>query len=102
VGGDYPVGERQILAALTPRVGATLGKAFPAARLASLEVRPVNWIALRMLSGDRAKYLSLIFGVTFATLLMAPGAGFRGRIGFCLVPGLVRTYATEAHTPVLR
>jgi putative ABC transport system permease protein len=31
----------------------------------------MNWIALRMLTGDRSKYLSLIFGVTFATLLMA-------------------------------
>jgi putative ABC transport system permease protein len=28
-------------------------------------------IALRMLSGDRAKYFSLIFGVAFATLLMS-------------------------------
>jgi putative ABC transport system permease protein len=31
----------------------------------------MNWIALRMLTGDRSKYLGLIFGVTFATLLMA-------------------------------
>jgi putative ABC transport system permease protein len=31
----------------------------------------MNWIALRMLTGDRSKYLALIFGVTFATLLMA-------------------------------
>ena len=30
----------------------------------------MNWIALKMLTGDRAKYLGLIFGVTFATLLM--------------------------------
>jgi putative ABC transport system permease protein len=30
----------------------------------------VNWIALRMLTGDRSKYLGLVFGVTFATLLM--------------------------------
>lgn len=29
------------------------------------------WIALRMLTGDRNKYLGLIFGVTFATLLMS-------------------------------
>jgi len=28
-------------------------------------------IALKMLLGDRAKYLGLVFGVTFATLLMA-------------------------------
>jgi putative ABC transport system permease protein len=30
----------------------------------------MNWIALKMLMGDRSKYLGLIFGVTFATLLM--------------------------------
>ena len=30
----------------------------------------MTWVALRMLMGDRAKYLSLIFGVAFATLLM--------------------------------
>jgi putative ABC transport system permease protein len=29
------------------------------------------WIALKMLTGDRSKYLGLIFGVTFATLLMS-------------------------------
>ena len=28
----------------------------------------MNWIALRMLTGDRSKYLGLIFGVSFATL----------------------------------
>jgi putative ABC transport system permease protein len=28
------------------------------------------WIALKMMMGDRAKYLGLVFGVTFATLLM--------------------------------
>jgi putative ABC transport system permease protein len=28
-------------------------------------------IAIKMLLGDRAKYLGLVFGVTFATLLMA-------------------------------
>ncbi|MFZ4762471.1 MAG: ABC transporter permease [Alphaproteobacteria bacterium] len=31
----------------------------------------MNIIAVKMLLGDRAKYLGLIFGVTFATLLMA-------------------------------
>src|SRR5437868_12545207 len=31
----------------------------------------MSWIALRMLTGDRAKYLGLIFGVTFATFLMS-------------------------------
>lgn len=31
----------------------------------------MNWVALKMLLGDRAKYLGLIFGVTFATHLMS-------------------------------
>ncbi|MCI0378844.1 MAG: ABC transporter permease [Gemmataceae bacterium] len=31
----------------------------------------MNWIALKMLTGDRSKYLGLIFGVTFATVLMS-------------------------------
>lgn len=30
----------------------------------------MNWIALRMLTSDRNKYLALVFGVAFATLLM--------------------------------
>jgi putative ABC transport system permease protein len=31
----------------------------------------MNWIALRMLTGDRVKFFGLIFGVTFATFLMS-------------------------------
>jgi putative ABC transport system permease protein len=31
----------------------------------------MNWIALKMLTGDRSKFLGIIFGVTFATLLMS-------------------------------
>jgi putative ABC transport system permease protein len=31
----------------------------------------MNWVALKMLTGDRSKYFGLVFGVTFATLLMA-------------------------------
>src|SRR6516162_10427936 len=31
----------------------------------------MSWIALKMLTGDRAKYVGLIFGVTFAALLMS-------------------------------
>ncbi|MEZ6094197.1 MAG: hypothetical protein R3C03_08145 [Pirellulaceae bacterium] len=30
----------------------------------------MNWVALRMLMGDTAKYLGLVFGISFATLLM--------------------------------
>lgn len=31
----------------------------------------MNWIALKMLTGDRSKYFGIIFGVAFATVLMA-------------------------------
>ncbi|MFO1021403.1 MAG: ABC transporter permease [Planctomycetales bacterium] len=31
----------------------------------------MNWIAWKMLTGDRAKYLGIIFGVTFGSLLIA-------------------------------
>ena len=31
----------------------------------------MNFVAIKILLGDRAKYLGLIFGVTFSTLLMA-------------------------------
>ena len=31
----------------------------------------MNWVALRMLTGDKAKYIGIVFGVSFAALLMA-------------------------------
>lgn len=31
----------------------------------------MGWVALKMLFGDRAKYLGILFGISFATLLMA-------------------------------
>lgn len=31
----------------------------------------MNWVALKMLTGDAAKYLAIVFGVTFASLLIA-------------------------------
>jgi putative ABC transport system permease protein len=31
----------------------------------------MNWVALRMLTGDRSKYLGIIFGIAFASLLMS-------------------------------
>jgi putative ABC transport system permease protein len=34
----------------------------------------MNWIALKMLTGDRAKYLAMLAGVAFATLLIAQQA----------------------------
>ena len=30
----------------------------------------MNWIALKMLTGDRGKYFGIVFGIAFATLLM--------------------------------
>src|SRR4051812_13934696 len=34
----------------------------------------MNWIALKMLVGDRAKYFGIVFGVSFAALLMTQQA----------------------------
>jgi putative ABC transport system permease protein len=34
----------------------------------------MNWIAIKMLTGDRAKYLGIVAGVTFAALLIAQQA----------------------------
>src|SRR5436853_4133413 len=31
----------------------------------------MNWLAIRMLVGDRGKFLGLVFGIMFSTLLMA-------------------------------
>ncbi len=49
----------------------------------------MNWVAIRMLLGDRAKYFGLVFGVAFATLLMAQQAS--------LFAGLVRRAASTAY-----
>jgi putative ABC transport system permease protein len=32
--------------------------------------RAVNWVAIRMLTGDRIKFIGLVFGVAFSTLLI--------------------------------
>lgn len=44
----------------------------------------MTWIALKMLTGDRSKYVAIIFGVTFACFLIAEQSGI-----FC--GGMVRT-----------
>ncbi len=31
----------------------------------------MNWIALKMLTGNRGKYYAIIFGIAFACMLMA-------------------------------
>ncbi len=33
--------------------------------------QPMTWIALKMLTGDRSKYVAILFGVSFACLLIA-------------------------------
>ena len=30
----------------------------------------MNWVAIRMLTGDRVKFLGLVFGIAFSTLLI--------------------------------
>jgi putative ABC transport system permease protein len=47
----------------------------------------MNWVALRMLTGDRAKYLGIVFGVSFAALLMAQQSSI-----FC---GLMRNTTSQ-------
>jgi putative ABC transport system permease protein len=51
----------------------------------------MNKIAIKMLIGDRAKYLGLIFGITFATLLMAQQISL-------FVGIMARTYAVIGET----
>lgn len=47
----------------------------------------MNRLALRMLLGDHAKYLMLISGITFATILMAQGASlFCGLMSWTFAP----------------
>jgi len=47
----------------------------------------MNWVALRMLVGDRTKYLGIVFGVTFAALLMGQQSAI-----FC---GLMRNTTSQ-------
>lgn len=47
----------------------------------------MNWVALKMLMGDKAKYLGIVFGVGFAALLMAQQSAI-----FC---GLMRNTTSQ-------
>ncbi len=47
----------------------------------------MNWVALRMLTGDKAKYIGIVFGVSFAALLMAQQSAI-----FC---GLMRNTTSQ-------
>lgn len=40
----------------------------------------MNWVALRMLTGDRAKYIALIFAISFSSFLIAQQASIFGGI----------------------
>lgn len=44
----------------------------------------MNWLALRMLMGNRAKYVAMLFGLTFASLLICQQCSI-----FC---GVMRMY----------
>jgi putative ABC transport system permease protein len=54
----------------------------------------VNWIAVKMLVGDRAKYIGIIMGLTFAALLITQQAGIFSGV-------MIRTYfvVTEIGLP---
>jgi len=52
-------------------------KSVPRARTGS---SAMNWVALRMLTGDRAKYLALIFAISFSAFLIAQQASIFGGI----------------------
>ena len=47
----------------------------------------MNWVALKMLTGDKGKYLGIVFGVSFAALLMAQQSAI-----FC---GLMRNTTSQ-------
>jgi putative ABC transport system permease protein len=47
----------------------------------------MNWVAWRMLVGDRAKFLGIIFGISFSALLMGQQASI-----FC---GLMRNTTSQ-------
>ena len=47
----------------------------------------MNWVALRMLTGDKTKFLGIVFGVTFASLLMGQQSAI-----FC---GLMRNTTSQ-------
>jgi putative ABC transport system permease protein len=49
----------------------------------------MNWVAMKMLMGDRGKYMGIIFGVTFAALLIAQQASI-----FC---GIMRRTGSQIY-----
>lgn len=61
----------------TPIRERTSSTAEPAAR-ARAGSSAMNWVALRMLTGDRAKYLALIFAISFSAFLITQQASIFG------------------------
>ena len=53
----------------------------------------MNWVAWRMLTGDRAKYLGTIFGVAFGTLLIAQQTSIFVGLMSCAPPARSSTSA---------
>ena len=79
---------RSTVERLTDHICAVLAGGGPRhVRQAEARGPAMNWIALKMLTGDRAKYLGIVFGVTFASLLMAQQASI-----FC---GLMRRTTSQ-------
>lgn len=54
----------------------------------------MNWVALKMLTGDRAKYLGIIFGVMFASLLISHQLSI-----FCGILGRTYSRIYDIHEP---
>jgi len=42
----------------------------PASRMEGPSASALNWVALRMLTGDRAKYVALVFAISFSSFLI--------------------------------
>jgi putative ABC transport system permease protein len=60
----------------------------------------MNWVAISMLVGDRVKFFALIFGVAFATLLMAQQSSFA--VGLLSLSGNLVRDVREADIWVMR
>src|SRR5215472_8789043 len=56
------------------------------------EQRAMNWVALKMLMGDRAKYLALIFTIAFSSFLIAQQLSI-----FCRIMDRTRSQLLDVH-----
>lgn len=55
---------------------------------------PMNWLAIKMLTGDRGKYLGIVAGITFASLLIAQQSSI-----FCGLMSLTRNAIVDINDP---